>query len=165
MDTTTTSRRRISAPSHHRQRKAHAISLLPMPPAPPEMSAVAAAEWVRIGARAIAIGVLPDIDRSIFAAYCNAVGDLADVRSAWTLEGRPATVMRPSGQRPHPSLETLRQPGGVVQQLVVVMRGQGPRQPRVEQGGKQDQRAGDDGDIPDRQAGAERSHRSGTRST
>ena len=109
MDTTATSRRRISAPSHHRQRKAHAISLLPMPPAPPEMSAVAAAEWVRIGARAIVIGVLPDIDRSIFAAYCNAVGDLADVRSAWTLEGRPATVMRPSGQRPHPSLETLRQ--------------------------------------------------------
>ena len=109
MDTTATPRRRISAPSHHRQRKAHAISMMAMPAPPPELSASAAAEWVRIGSRAIALGVMPDLDLQVFRLYCVACGDLADVREAWSLEGRPATVMRPSGQREHPTIATLRQ--------------------------------------------------------
>jgi phage terminase small subunit len=51
---------------------------------------------------------MPDLDLQVFSAYCVAVGDLADVRAGWVLEGRPATVMRPSGQREHPTIQTLR---------------------------------------------------------
>jgi P27 family predicted phage terminase small subunit len=123
---------RISAPSHHKAGKLHKPQSQSQTVAePPEsMSAAGAAEWRRVCPRLLALGMLPDLDAAAFALYCNAVGDLANVRAAWQLEGSPPTVQRPAGAREHPSINTLRLLGSDVAKFAGLL-GLTPRSRKV----------------------------------
>ena len=104
-------KRSVNAPSKKKRRAVTVLASSALPPPPAEMSASASREWKRIGPRAVALGMVADLDAVVFGLYCTSVGDAMDVRQSWVLEGSPLTVERPSGPRPHPALQLLRELG------------------------------------------------------
>lgn len=57
----------------------------------------------------LAVGVDLTLDRSLIIAYCSSVGDAHDAHQIWLSMGSPTVVQRPSGERQHPMVATLRQ--------------------------------------------------------
>jgi P27 family predicted phage terminase small subunit len=130
MDTTTAPRRKNPLSVAHaktkRKPRKPPIALSAVPEPPPELSAASAREWRRVLPSLLALGLHPTLDLQTLLLYCRSVGDAEDVRQDWILRGSPSVVLRPSGEREHPAIATLRQLGADIAKHAAAL-GMNPR--------------------------------------